>query len=138
MRKKTCRNTSAGRHRPPHRIHVHFLFLSGDGASHKPGLLQRYSNHRVEGSGLSEQVRILSCYEASGDFAAIMQDHPAIDESNIRHVIRQYRCHWRQRRLAIGLTLSMTCHFIIQCFSGFDRQFMQIKQTPNVFFLKPT
>jgi len=31
-------------------------------------------------------------------------------------VIRQYRCHWRQRRLAIGLTLSMTRHFISKCF----------------------
>lgn len=87
---------------------------------------------------LSGQIRILSCYEASGDFAAIMNSHPAIDESNIRHVIRQYRCHWRQRRLAIGLTLSMTSHFISQCFSGFSRQFMQIKPTPNVFFPEPT
>lgn len=88
--------------------------------------------------GLSDQIRILSCYESSGDLAAIMNGHPAIDESNIRHVIRQYRCHWRQRRLAIGLTLSMTCHFISQCFKSFGRQFMQIKPTPNVFFLKPT
>ena len=87
---------------------------------------------------LSGQIRILSCYEASGDFAAIMNSHPAIDESNIRHVIRQYRCHWRQRRLAIGLTLSMTRHFISQCFKGFGRQFMQIKPTPNVFFPEPT
>lgn len=44
--------------------------------------------------GLSEQIQILSCYESSGDFAAIMNGHPAIIESNICHAIRQYRaCH---------------------------------------------
>lgn len=87
---------------------------------------------------LSEQVRIISCYECSEDFSAIMNHHPAIDESNVRHVIRQYLCHWLERLLAISLPLSESCHFISQCFLCFKRQFMQIKRTPNILFLKPT
>ena len=88
--------------------------------------------------GLCEQVEIISCYESATSFAAIMNGRPVIDESNIRHVIRQYRRHWRQRRFAIGQPLSLAADFISQCFLYFGRQFMQIKQTTNVWFLKPT
>lgn len=83
-------------------------------------------------------MEIISCYESATNFAAIMNGQPVIDESNIRHVIRQYRRHWRQRRLAIGQSLSLAADFISQCFLYFGRQFMQIKQTANVLFLKPT
>jgi hypothetical protein len=88
--------------------------------------------------GLCEQVKIISCYESATSFAAIMNGQPVIDESNIRYVIRQYHRHWRQRRLAIGQSLSLTADFISQCFLYFGRQFMQIKPTPNVFFPEPT
>lgn len=87
---------------------------------------------------LTEQVDIISCYEAHGDFSSIMNSHPSIDESNIRYVIHQYLSHWFQRLLSASLCLSSSQAFIYSCFSSFNRQFMQIKRTPNILFLKPT
>jgi len=48
---------------------------------------------------LPDQVSIISCFEDSGDFSAIMDETPSIDESNIRSVIRRYIRHWMQRLL---------------------------------------
>ncbi|HAS73984.1 MAG TPA: hypothetical protein DCS67_07560 [Clostridiales bacterium UBA8960] len=61
-----------------------------------------------------------------------------MDESNIRYVIRQYLCHWLERLLSVSLSLCSTKDLVDLCFSNFKRQFMQIKRTPNILFLKPT
>lgn len=87
---------------------------------------------------LPDQVAILGCHERSENFASIMQMHPSIDESNIRRVIRQYLCHWLERLLSASLFLCSTKDFVERCFSNFNRQFMQIKRTPNILFFKPT
>jgi hypothetical protein len=87
---------------------------------------------------LQDQVHIIECYQRSDDFTPIMESHPSIDESNVRYVIKQYLCHWLERLLAASLSLCSTTTFVGWCFSSFNRQFMQIKRTPNILFLKPT
>lgn len=85
-----------------------------------------------------DQVSIISCFENATDLTTIMEENPTIDESNVRYVIKQYIKHWAQRILAMGLSATASGTFIKQCFSCFNRQFMQIKRTPNILFLKPT
>ena len=87
---------------------------------------------------LQDQVTIIECHKRSEDFTPIMEAHPSIDESNIRYVIKQYLCHWLERLLSASLSLCSTKDFVDRCFSNFNRQFMQIKRTPNVLFFKPT
>ncbi|MDW2799651.1 DUF6431 domain-containing protein [Clostridium boliviensis] len=89
-------------------------------------------------TSLFDQVRIISCYEDSGDFSAIMNQTPSIDENIIRSVIRRYFQHWMQRLLSAGISFDPAFFFIRRCFSFFKRQFMQIKITPNILFLRPT
>ncbi|GAU75415.1 DUF6431 domain-containing protein [Fusibacter sp. 3D3] len=87
---------------------------------------------------LHDQVRIINCHKRSDDFTPIMEDTPSIDESNIRYVIKQYLCHWLNRLLAASLPLCPSNNLVKRSFSNFNRQFMQIKRTPNLLFLKPT
>ena len=87
---------------------------------------------------LPDQVSIISRSKNSGDFSAIMDGTPSIDESNIRSVICRYTRHWMQRLLSEHISLHLSLPFIRLCFSCFHRPFMQIKTTPNILFLKPT
>ena len=85
-----------------------------------------------------DQTDIITCYENSGDFSAIMDNSPSIDENCIRSIIRRYLLHWFQRILSAQLSISISLSFIRHCFAHFDRQFMQIRKTPNILFLTPT
>jgi hypothetical protein len=87
---------------------------------------------------LSDHIEIINCYKNTEDFTAIMESQPVIDESNVRYIIRQYLCHWLERLRAASLSLLSSRDFVDRCFSAFNRQFMQIKRTPNILFLKPT
>ena len=87
---------------------------------------------------MADQIRIISCYEDSGDFSDIMDEAPSIDESNIRAVIRRYIRHWMQRLLSAHISIHSSLFFLHLCFSHFHRQFLQIKTTPNILFLRPT
>lgn len=87
---------------------------------------------------LEDQVDVISDYLKSNDGVSIMERNPEIDENNIQSVIRQYRHHWKQRLLAVRVSMEPISTLIKQCFSLFNRQFMQIKSTPNILFLRPT
>lgn len=86
----------------------------------------------------ADQTRVISCYEGSRHFSDIMEENPSIDESNIRSVIRRYLAHWCQRLKSAPLTITLSASFIQSCFFNFRRQFMQVKKTPNILFLRPT
>jgi hypothetical protein len=62
--------------------------------------------------------------------------NPQIDENNVKHIIRQYKKHWKERLLSI--CLSIHDRLTIPCLSAFSRQFMQIHKTPNILFAPPT
>jgi len=87
---------------------------------------------------LHDQVRIIESHKSPDDLNTIMESNPSIDEGTIRYVIKQYICHWLERLIAASLSLGTSNNFIEYCFSCFNRQFMQIKRTPNILFLEPT
>ena len=87
---------------------------------------------------LEDQVRIVECYEANSGYEEILDANLCIETNNIRSVIRQYCKHWRQRLLSHSIQTSSIKQLITQCFAAFNRQFMQIKTTNNVLFLRPT
>ena len=67
-----------------------------------------------------------------------MERNPLVDESSIHCILRQFRLHWQQKLLSQGITLQPLDTLVNICFSHFSRQFMQIKTTPNILFLRPT
>lgn len=85
---------------------------------------------------INDQTAIIIAYE-EGRLAAEVMDHtPSIDESNLRYILSSYCKHWKQRLLAFQIKLSQKLSR--SCFFYFNRQFMQIKNTPNILFLNTT
>jgi hypothetical protein len=85
---------------------------------------------------LQDHTAIITANE-EGRFAVEVMDHtPSIDESNLHYIISSYLKHWKQRLLASRLKFSKKLSY--SCFLVFNRQFMQIKSTPNILFLNTT
>ena len=74
----------------------------------------------------------------SGCPATVMERNPLIDESCVRSILRQFKKHWKQVLLAADIPFHPLRILVTACFSFMNRQFMQIKRTPNVLFLRPT
>lgn len=85
---------------------------------------------------LADHISIISDFENDADYSEIMNRTPAIDESNLRYVIRQYKKQWKQRLLSAGITFSF--QLTTSCFEHYLRQFMQIKNTKNILFPNTT
>lgn len=87
---------------------------------------------------LADQIAIISGEDDIKKHTGIMGANPDIDESCISYILRQYRRYWKQRLLSEAIPLSQITILIKKCFSAFKRQFMQIRGSPNILFLKPT
>lgn len=85
---------------------------------------------------LSKQADIVSYISNNGDISFLLDSQ--IDESNVHAVIRQFRRHWKQKLLSKCILLTPLASLFTSCFSFFSRQFMQIKSTSNILFLRPT
>lgn len=83
-----------------------------------------------------DQQQILSDVEQGRSPSHIMEENPGIDENNIISILRNYRKHWKERLRSLGLGLSD--ELVKLCFQNYSRQFLQIKTTPNKFYLRPT
>lgn len=59
-----------------------------------------------------------------------------IDESHVRHILRRFRLHWKERILSLGL--SLYDRLTQACLSVYSLQFMQIHRTWNSYFSSPT
>ncbi len=120
------RSVKLGQDPDPLRLSVQRVRCKECGATHAliPSTLVPYSQIT-----LRDQQRILDLAERGLALEPVMEENPLIDESNIGHVIRQFRRHWRQRllSLALGILDSLT----VPCLSNYSRQFMQIRCTPN-------
>ena len=79
---------------------------------------------------LDDQLEVLRCSENGSSADALMEKNILIDENNVKHIIRQFRRHWKQRVLSLGL--SLTDALTVPCLQAFSRQFMQIHRTPNI------
>lgn len=116
------------------RLRICRVVCSSCGCTHAllPSSIVPYSQ-----TPLAEQVAIISAYETSDSPKNVMATNPSIDESNCAHVIRQYRRHWKQLLLSERIDIRDTS-LVLKCFTAFFRQFMQIKNTPNILFLNTT
>jgi len=85
---------------------------------------------------LKVQQEILILAETGLPYSDALDRNPQIDENNVKHIIRQYKKHWKERLLSI--CLSIHDRLTIPCLSAFSRQFMQIHKTPNILFAPPT
>lgn len=56
----------------------------------------------------------------------------SIDVSTIRHVIVNYRRHWKQRLISHSISITSVPALIKQCFIVYSRQFMQIRPTITI------
>lgn len=85
---------------------------------------------------LQDQQKII--YDASGPgrHSGVMERNPLVDENNARHILRQFRKHWKERLLSLGL--SVVDRLVRPCFLHFSMQFMQVRRIPNVLFCLPT
>lgn len=87
---------------------------------------------------LADQIAITSCQDGTKKYTEIMETNPDIDEGSISYILRQYRRYWKQRLISEAIPLTPITNLINKCFSAFKRQFMQIRGTPNIIYLKPT
>ena len=99
------------------------------GTSHAliPSVLVPYSQIPLE-----DQQEILACVENGVSPEPVMDRNILIDENNVKYIIRQFRRHWKQRILSLGLSLSD--HLTVPSLAAFSRQFMQIHRTRNILF----
>lgn len=74
----------------------------------------------------------------AGQPKLVMERNPLVDESCIRSILRRFKLHWQQKLLSLCIALLPLDTLVIKCLSLFSRQFMQIKTTPNILFLRPT
>ena len=87
---------------------------------------------------LSDHISIIRNYVSESSQKSLMNENPLIDESSYRYIIRMYKNHWHEKLKSERVHLSPMPALIKSCFSFFIRQFMQIKNTPNILFLNTT
>lgn len=87
---------------------------------------------------LHDHVRIIAAYEADAPTATLLKGSVSIVESTMRHVIVNYRRHWKQRLISHSISITSLPSLIKQCFMLYSRQFLQIKPTLNYLFLNTT
>lgn len=87
---------------------------------------------------LLDQISIIKLHEQKASFSDFLETHPLLDENNIKSIIRSYVKHWLERLLSIPLSIFPISQLLLETFSHYHRQFMQIKNTKNSLFLTPT
>lgn len=96
-----------------------------------PSLIVPYSQVPLE-----DQQEILERKEKGESVSPVMERNILIDESLVRHIIKRFRVHWKERILALMLTL--LDDLVEPCLSTYGLQFMQVHRTWNSFFPPPT
>lgn len=108
-------------------IRIQRVLCTACGKSHAlmPSLIVPYSQITQV-----DQQDILACVEKGISPEGVMQRNFLIDENNVKYIIRQFRRHWKQRILSLGLSLADA--LTIPCLRAFGRQFMQVHHTRNI------
>lgn len=89
-------------------------------------------------AAFSDHVSIINNYECGESQDAVMDSNPLIDEGCYRYIIRCYKKHWQEKLRSEHITLMPALELINSCFAFFSRQFMQIKNVPNILFFNTT
>lgn len=87
---------------------------------------------------LEDHVSLIETFEEGDSPEVILDKNPEMDDRTPFRLIRMYLLFWRERLLSGQIRLRPPVHLTQQCLSLFGRQFMQIKNTPNLFFSLPT
>ena len=94
-----------------------------------PGSIVPYSQIPLE-----KQISILLA-ENRSETEQIMEAVPEITECDIHHIRQQFKKHWEQRMHALGLDLSSPAQELAErSLLSFRMQFMQVRNTVNIFF----
>lgn len=86
----------------------------------------------------TDQIAIIDNFNRQAAQGPVMDNNPYIDESCYRYIIRCYLRYWHEKLISERLSLSPLRLLITSCFAHFRKQFMQIKNTPNILFLNTT
>ena len=89
-----------------------------------PSLLVPYSQIPRQ-----DQQEILHDMNNGSSPEPVMERNTLIDENNIKYIFSQFKKHWEQRLLSLGL--SLLDDLTSPCLEVFLRQFMQIHRTRN-------
>ena len=84
-----------------------------------------------------DHLQIITAHENRTPSNVTLSSALSFDESNFRYIIRMYLKHWKQRLISERISVDGE-GLISSCFQYFNRQFMQIKCTPNILFLNTT
>lgn len=87
---------------------------------------------------LEDQVAVVRAFEDGTGPSAVLENNPEMDERTPFKLIRIYLTFWRERLMAERIPLRPLAALAHKCLSLFGKQFMQIKNTPNIFFFPPT
>lgn len=87
---------------------------------------------------LEDHVSLIEAFEKGNDPKTILDANPEIDDRTPFRLIRMYLRYWRERLLSERIILRPLVRLTRQCLSLFGKQFMQIKNTPNIFYPPPT
>ena len=89
-----------------------------------PSLLVPYSQ-----IPLRDQQEIMYAMDSASSPEPVMERNNLIDENHIKYIFSQFKKHWKQRLLSLGL--SLLDNLTSPCLYAFSRQFMQIHRTRN-------
>ena len=105
------------------------------GRSHAllPSALVPYSQIPLE-----DQVAVAEACENGSSLSAVLESNPELDGRTPFKLVRTYLTFWRERLKAERILLRPLAVLSRRCLSLFGKQFMQIKNTPNIFFSPPT
>ena len=90
-----------------------------------PSLLVPYSQIPRQ-----DQQEILHDMDSGSSPEPVMERNTLIDENHIKYIFSQFKKHWAQRLLSLGL--SLLDDLTSPCLKVFSRQFMQIHRTRNI------
>ena len=93
-----------------------------------------YSQHSLSDvfAIVAESLKKKPCYDS------ILEHSPDIDRRNILAILQLFCRFWKERLLSERLTLTSPFDLSASCFALWQRQFMQIRATPNTLFMPPT
>lgn len=87
---------------------------------------------------LVDQYHVVEALEEGSDRNSVCDEDGIIDENNVKHIVRRYTTHWKQRLLSESISISKFPDIIISCFAVYSIQFLQIRRNPNILFSRPT
>ena len=87
---------------------------------------------------LRDQADILANVLSGKSPVDVLNHNPLVDENNLRHILRNFRRHWKERLMSERLSLAALGMLAGKCLAIYKRQFMQIRKTANILFAIPT